>query len=128
MTSISNSVDAVGNIYVVWADFRNNTNPNCTGSASTATSPCDNDVFYAVSTDGGEHWSEPRNITPRSNSRFGETAQWQPWGEVAADGSRLWVGFYDRAYGNCEARAVTTSRPPRSSTPPRQRRRTATRA
>ena len=103
MTSLSTSVDAAGNVYVAWADFRNNTNPNCTGPASSASAPCDNDVFYVVSTDGGEHWSDPRNVTPRSNSRFGETAQWQPWSEVAGDGSRLWVGFYDRAYGDCEA-------------------------
>ena len=30
------------------------------------------------------------------------TAQWQPWSEVTNDGSRLWVAFYDRHYGNCE--------------------------
>ena len=40
------------------------------------------------------------DVTPRSS--FGETAQWQPWSEVTKDGSRLWVAFYDRHYGNCE--------------------------
>ena len=36
-------------------------------------------------------------------SRFGENAQWQPWSEVTKDGSTLWVGYYDRPYGNCES-------------------------
>ena len=62
--------------------------------------PCDHDVFYAFSTDGGTTWSATRDITPRS--RFGENAQWQPWSEVTNDGSRLWVAYYDRSYGNCE--------------------------
>ena len=100
--SVSNSVDDAGHLYVVWADFRNNTNQACTGSAMTATPPCDNDVFYSVSTDGGDTWSAARDITPRSNPRFGETAQWQPWSKVTRDGSRLWVAFYDRSYGSCE--------------------------
>ena len=101
--SVSNSVDDQGRVYVVWADFRNNTNQGCTGSAMTATSPCDNDVFYSYSTDEGETWSDPIVITPRSTARFGETAQWQPWSEVTPDGSRLFVAFYDRSYGNCES-------------------------
>ncbi len=99
-TSISNSVDDSGVLYATWADFRNNTNPSCTGPASTATPPCDNDIFYAFSTNGGATWSAPRTVTPRS--RLGETAQWQPWSEVTSDGSRLWVVYYDRQYGNCE--------------------------
>jgi hypothetical protein len=48
------SVDNSGNLYFVWADFRNgapNCNPN--GAAATATTPCDNDVFYSYSTNGG---------------------------------------------------------------------------
>ncbi len=65
-----------------------------------AAPPCDHDIFYAYSTDGGATWSATRTITPRS--RFGETAQWQPWSEVTKDGSRLWVAFYDRHYGDCE--------------------------
>ena len=80
--SVSNSVDAAGHIYVVWADFRNNSNPDCTGPAASASGPCDNDVFYSVSSDEGETWSEPRNITPKASSRFGATAQWQPWSKV----------------------------------------------
>ena len=100
-TTVTNSVDRNGNVYVTWADHRNNTNPNCElGAAGGGSSPCDHDVFYAFSTDGGSTWSDTRDVTPRSS--FGETAQWQPWSEVTKDGSRLWVAFYDRHYGNCE--------------------------
>ena len=63
--SISASVDSTGNLFIVWSDFRNNTNPNCRGNAETATPPCDNDVFYSYSTDGGTTWSEPISITPQ---------------------------------------------------------------
>jgi hypothetical protein len=93
------SVDRNGKLYATYSDFRNGRAP-CTGPASSATPPCDNDVFYSFSTDGGTTWSAPRNITPRSH--FGENAQWQPWSEVTNDGSRLWVAYYDRQYGNCE--------------------------
>ena len=99
--SISASVDSTGNLFIVWSDFRNNTNPNCRGNAETATPPCDNDVFYSYSTDGGTTWSEPISITPRSNPRFGETAQWLPWSAMAPNG-HLWVAFYDRSFGDCE--------------------------
>jgi PASTA domain len=99
--SISLSVDAAGNLFVVWSDFRDNTNQNCTGDANQARPPCDNDVFYAYSTDGGATWSDPATITPRANPRFGETAQWAPWSAMAPNG-HLWVAFYDRSFGNCE--------------------------
>jgi hypothetical protein len=100
-TTVTNSVDRDGNVYVTWADHRNNTNPDCElGAPGGGSPPCDHDVFYAFSTDGGSTWSETRDITPRSS--FGETAQWQPWSEVTSSGSRLWVAFYDRQYGNCE--------------------------
>ena len=62
--------------------------------------PCDNDVFYSFSTTNGATWAPTRNITPRS--RFGENAQWQPWSKITKDGRTLWVGYYDRRYGNCE--------------------------
>ena len=100
-TTVSNSVDRNGKVFVTWADHRNNTNPNCEiGAAGGGSPPCDHDIFYAFSTNGGTTWSATRDITPRS--RFGETAQWQSWSKVTKDGSRLWVGFYDRHYGNCE--------------------------
>jgi hypothetical protein len=99
------SVDSSGKLYAVWADFRNG-GGSCSwsggtlGSAVTATPPCNNDVFYAYSTDGGATWSPTINVTPAS--KFGQTAQWMPWSAVAPDGSKLWIGFYDRHYGNCE--------------------------
>jgi hypothetical protein len=100
-TSVTNSVDQAGNVYVTWADHRNNTNPNCElGAAGGGSGPCDHDIFYAFSINGGSTWSATRDITPRSS--FGETAQWQPWSDVTSDGSRLWVAFYDRHYGDCE--------------------------
>jgi len=98
-TAVTISVDRNGTLYATYSDFRNGGAP-CTGPASTATPPCDNDVFYSFSSDGGTTWSAPRNITPRS--RFGENAQWQPWSEGTNDGGTLWVGYYDRQYGNCE--------------------------
>ncbi len=95
-TSISASIDTSGNLYTVWADARN-LGPNCNplGPAVTATPPCDNDVFYAYSTDGGVSWSDAYKLTPA------DSAQWQPWSAVTING-KLWVAYYDRSYGNCE--------------------------
>ena len=96
------SVDNNGKLYAVWADFRNgaaNCNPN--GATATATTPCDNDVFYSYSTNGGATWSAAVNLTPKS--KFGANAQWMPWGAVAPDGKTLFVAYYDRSYGNCES-------------------------
>jgi hypothetical protein len=95
------SVDNHGNLYFAFADFRNgqaNCHPN--GAALGATPPCNNDVFYTFSTDHGQTWSAPVNVTPAS--RFGPSAQWQPWSAVSPDGQDLWIGYYDRHYGNCE--------------------------
>ncbi len=100
-TSITANVDNNNNVYVSWADFRNGAAP-CTPNspARTATPPCNNDVFYSFSTDGGATFSKAFNLT--SASRFGQTAQWMPWSAVTPDGKVLWVTFYDREYGNCE--------------------------
>ena len=101
-TTVTISTDTDSELFVTWADHRNNTNPNCQlGAPGGGSGPCDHDIHYAFSTNGGAAWSATRTITPRS--RFGETAQWQPWSEVTKDGSRLWVGYYDRSYGNCES-------------------------
>ncbi len=99
-TSGSISVDRSGRLYFVWSDFRNG-GGTCTGPASTATPPCNNDVFYSFSTDGGRSWSIAQNIT--AAGQFGQTAQWMPWSAVSPGGSTLWVAFYDRSYGSCEA-------------------------
>jgi len=96
-TSISASVDGSGKLYVSWADARNlGSNCNPLGSAQTATPPCDNDVFYAYSTNGGGSWSTTTTITPAPS------AQWQPWSAVTT-GGKLYVAYYDRSYGNCES-------------------------
>jgi hypothetical protein len=100
-TSVTVSVDLANELFVTWADHRNNTNVNCQlGAPGTGSGPCDHDIHYAYSTNGGGTWSPTKTITPRSE--FGETAQWQPWSEVTSNGSRLWVAYYDRSYGNCE--------------------------
>ncbi len=100
-TTVTPSVDLSGKLFVSWADHRNNTNVNCQlGAPGGGSPPCDHDIHYAYSTNGGSTWSPTKTITPRSE--FGETAQWQPWSEVTSDGSRLWVAYYDRSYGNCE--------------------------
>jgi hypothetical protein len=98
-TSISIAVDSSSNLTAVWSDFRNG-GPPCTGPASSATPPCDNDVFFSVSTDGGATWAPEVNVAPAAD--FGPTAQWQPWSAVTPDGNTLWIGYYDRSYGDCE--------------------------
>ncbi|MEK6276173.1 MAG: hypothetical protein AABM30_12705 [Actinomycetota bacterium] len=101
-TTVTISVDRNSKLYTTWADHRNNTNPACQlGAPGGGAPPCDHDIHYAFSTNMGATWSATRTITPRS--QFGETAQWQSWSEVTTDGSRLWVAYYDRHYGNCES-------------------------
>lgn len=120
-TEGSISVDNAGNLYAVWADFRNgkaNCKPN--GPAAMAVPPCDNDVFYSFSINGGLTWSPTRNLTPAS--RLGPSAQWQPWSQVTTDGDALWVAFYDRHYGFCEVTGcnditLARIRNPRSGAP-----------
>jgi hypothetical protein len=102
-TSMSVSVDRNSNLYAIWADHRNNTNPNCdfrTSPVGNGAPPCDHDVFYSFSTNRGTTWSPTVSVTPRS--RLGENAQWQPWHDVAGDGSKVYAAFYDRQYGDCE--------------------------
>jgi hypothetical protein len=118
-TSISISVDSQGFLYAVWADFRNG-EPPCVGDAATASPPCDNDVFYSSSTDGGATWAPEVNVRPAS--KFGPTAQWQPWHAAAPDGRFLKVAFYDRSYGDCEFSGcnditLATVRNPASASP-----------
>lgn len=123
-TSMTMSVDRNSKLYATWSDFRNGDDAGSTCGPliawSTATPPCDNDVFYSFSTDGGSTWSATRNITPRS--RLGNSAQWQPWSDVAGDGSKLYAAFYDRHHGNCEFTGcnditLATIENPRSSNP-----------
>jgi hypothetical protein len=87
-------------LYAVWSDFRNGGPPCETGDVTTSTPPCNNDVFYAFSRNGGATWSDVTNVAP--SSRFGPTAQWQPGRAVTRDGEVLWVAYYDRSHGDCE--------------------------
>jgi hypothetical protein len=89
------SVDNSGKLFFTFSDFRNG-GGTCVGRATTATPPCDQDVFYSFSTDGGTTWSPVFDLTPAGS------AQWMPWSEITNDGATLWVGYYDRQYGDCE--------------------------
>jgi hypothetical protein len=97
ITSISASIATNRDLFVSWTDGRN-IGPNCKVglvTAQTATPPCDSDILYAYSTDGGATWSSSFNLTPAGS------AQWMSWSAVTANG-KLWVAYYDRSYGNCE--------------------------
>lgn len=89
------SVDNNGTLYHVFSDIRNGTS-NCTFSAATPAAPCDQDVFYSASTNGGATWGALIKLTPPGS------AQWMPWSAAVPDGSKLYVAYYDRSYGNCE--------------------------
>ncbi len=101
------SVDGSGKLYAVWADFRNGRGSSCdwnngaAGQAAVATPPCDNDVFYAYSTNGGATWSSTISVTVASQIGS-KSAQWMPWSAVTPSGAKLYVAYYDRSYGNCE--------------------------
>jgi hypothetical protein len=97
ITSVSASIANNGDLFVSWTDGRN-IGENCKVglvTAETATPPCDSDILYAYSTDGGATWSSSFDLTPAGS------AQWQSWSAVTANG-KLWVAYYDRSYGNCE--------------------------
>jgi hypothetical protein len=123
-TEISISVDNNNRLYVTFGDFRNG-QPNCLFTAANPVPPCDNDVFYTYSTDGGMTWSAPYKLTPPGS------AQWQPWSAVTTDGSTLWVAYYDRSYGDCEQTGcnditLARVRNPASKSPSVSRRRLTT--
>ena len=90
------SVDNNGVLYHVFSDMRNGVAGTCTFFVATPAPPCDQDVFYSFSRDGGGTWSELFQLTPPAS------AQWMPWSAVVADGSTLYVVYYDRSYGSCE--------------------------
>src|SRR5439155_13207220 len=67
-----------GNIYVVFND-----NPPDVDRA---------DIFFTQSSDGGNTWSSPVRVNDDATTND----QWQPALAVTPDGTRLFVGFYDR--------------------------------
>ena len=107
------SVDKNNKLYSVWADFRNGAaNCNPLGSVATATTPCDNDVFYNYSTDGGATWSAAFKLTPAGS------AQWMPWSAVVPDGKTLWGRLLRSQIRQLRVRPVATTSPlPRSRIP-----------
>lgn len=88
-----------GKLAVYWSDFRNG-GPCATDPATgLPTTPCDNynnDVFVALSKDHGHTWGQTKQV-----SNGGISAQWQPWGDVGENG-KLYVGYYDRQFHDCE--------------------------
>lgn len=94
----SMAVDNNGRLFFTWNDFRNGGPPCDTFDYDTAEPPCNNDVFYSFSTNGGSTWYGPYLVTANG----GETAQWQPWSAVSPNGRVLWIGYYSREFGHCE--------------------------
>jgi hypothetical protein len=116
-TSMSISADKSGRLYATWADHTEGKAP-CTGTLPPATSPCDHEVWYSHSENGGTTWAPRVNVT----DALGNNAQWQPWHDVSGDGKTVFVAFYDRHYGNCESTGcnditLATITDPRSTHP-----------
>jgi len=97
--SISADPTNLSRLFVVWWDTRNLA-ANCTGDFSTATPPCDTDVFLSISSNGGATWGAPINISNAAGND-NNTVQWQSWSAVGPNGT-LFIAYYDRKYGSCE--------------------------
>ncbi|HMS29471.1 MAG TPA: glycosyl hydrolase [Saprospiraceae bacterium] len=67
-----------GTIYICWADQRNGEN--------------DTDIWFAKSTDKGDHWSAPQKI----NDDTGTAQQFFPWMTIDQTNGNLYSIFYDR--------------------------------
>lgn len=73
-----------GNIYVIYND--------CTANPCTTTGADRGNIFFRQSTDDGSTWSAAVKLNDDNTTRD----QWQPALAVTPDGSRLFVGWYDR--------------------------------
>jgi hypothetical protein len=71
---------ATGDIYVVYHDeSKENSNDKA-------------DIFFTMSTDGGNTWSSPLRV----NDDMTTTDQWQPALALTPDGTHLFITWYDR--------------------------------
>ncbi len=87
--------EKTGLLAVYWDDFRNGDYPANTN----------NDVFMAYSTDGGANWGQTIIVSrsdPSNRLSSQPAAQWQAWGDVGAN-RKLYVAYYDRQNGDCDA-------------------------
>lgn len=92
----SMSVDETTNkLAVFWSDFRGGRFTTDGGDAVQC-APCNEDVFAAVSNDGGVTWGPALQVTTDPG------AQYSPWGAIDEHGA-LDVAYYTRQYGDCEA-------------------------
>ncbi len=101
----SMGIDATtGKLAVYWSDFRNGGPCATDPTYGVPVLPCDNinnDVFVAESSDGGATWGPAYLVSKNGKGESEPAAQWQNWGDVGKDGA-LYVGYYDRKYGDCE--------------------------
>ncbi len=81
-----------GKLAVFWTDFRNGDPDTCAASATN----CNEDVFASTSKNNGQTWSDTIQVTNDPS------AQYYAWGDVDEHGG-LYVGYYTRQFGDCEA-------------------------
>jgi hypothetical protein len=85
--------ERTGKLAVFWSDFRGGRFTDDGGVVRCQ--PCNEDVFAAVSHDGGATWGPTLQVTTS------QSAQYSPSGTVDRNGT-LHVAYYTRQYGDCE--------------------------
>lgn len=86
--------ERTGTLAVFWSDFRGGHFTDDGGVVQCQ--PCNEDVFAAVSNDGGATWGPTLQVTTS------QSAQYSPAGTLDGTGN-LHVAYYTRQYGDCEA-------------------------
>ena len=86
-----------GSVYVVWSDNRN-------GVHDSSNPVTNSDVFIASSTDKGNTWSAPQQVTTNGAD------QWQAWMDIDPVTGRLGVVYFDRGYGDPSLYDLTYAR------------------